>query len=301
MSNEVEIQGEPEPGSLNPELQKDAVETKARAKGWKPLAEWKGAPEDWVDAKEYVGRQKLFDRIEDLKGELGRQSSRFERDLGTITSHFEKMREADYQRAKEELKAQLKQARREDDPDREELVEEKIEQLDKEHEEAKAARAAQQPKQQSGPTPQFQEWHKENPWFQTNVEMTQEAIAIGTGYAALHPQKPQADVLAHVTARIKKLYPEAFESGEPEEKPQQRSGPEVESGNGGRKSTVSSAKKGKLTVADLDPEQREIMRVLIKRGALKYKAAKNKVTQEEQYLRDIEEYEIAENSRKARR
>lgn len=295
------IVGEEESTSQNPELQREQVETRARSKGWKPLEEWRGSPDDWVDAKEYVGRQKLFDRIDELKGEIGRQSRKFESDLGTITSHFEKMRQADYERAREELKAQLKEARRSDDPDAQEVVEAKLEKLEEDKKAADAERqqAKSAPK---GPTPEFQKWQTDNTWFGENQEMTQEAIAIGTGYAALHPELPQERVLQHVSTRMKKLYPEEFEGQEElvQQTSIKRSAPSVEGGDGRR--SVSTTKKGKgLTVADLSDEERQIMKVLLKRGALKAKAAKNKVSQEEQYLRDVEEYEAAANSRQARR
>jgi hypothetical protein len=305
MSEEAVIQGEPEGTSLSPVVQEEQIEAKARQKGWKPLEEYKGSPEDWVSAKEYVGRQKLYDRIDELKGEVGRQTSKFQRDLNTISAHFEKQREADYVKAKQAAKEELRLARREGDTEALEAAETKLDQLEEDRQKqvqaAAVAAAASRQQQAQGPTPEFTKWQEENGWFQSNREMQQEAIAIGTGYAALHPTLPQNKVLEHVSNRIKKLYPEEFE-GETQRPSTKRSGPStVESGDGGR-NTVSTKKAGKgLTVADLDAEQREVMRVLIKRGALKSRAGKNKISQEEQYLRDIEEYENAEGSRKARR
>lgn len=301
MTEEVVVQGEQEGGSLSPIVQEEQTEAKARKKGWKPETEWKGEPEDWVDAKEYLGRQKLFDRIDELKGELGRVSRQRDQDIQVITSHFEKMREADYQRAKEEVKSELKAARKEGDVDAEEAAEAKLEQLEEQRKAQKAAAAARPVQQNQGPTPEFQTWQKDNGWFGKNTEMTQEAIAIGTGYAALHPNKSQTDVLKHVSERIQKLYPEEFDVEETDSSPSRRSSSTpVESGNGGSK-PVSNKKSKSLSVADLTQGQREVMRVLIKRGALKTKAAKNKISQEEQYLRDIEEYEVAESTRQARR
>jgi hypothetical protein len=294
---EVVVEG----SSLNPEVQQEQVEVKARQKGWKPQTEWKGNPEDWVDAKEYIGRQRLFDRIDDLKGELGRQSRKFETDLGTITSHFEKMRQADYERAKNELRSQLKEARRADDVDTEEEIEQELEKLESEKKAADAERQKQKVPQQTGPTPEFQEWQSDNAWFGKDQDMTQEAIAIGTGYAAVHPDYPQSKVLEHVTARIKKLYPESFESEESVQASTKRSAPASVEGGDGRRSVSTNKKARGLTVADLNDGEREIMKVLIKRGALKTKAAKNKISQEDQYLRDLEEYEAAANARQARR
>ena len=41
----------------------DPYEDKARATGWRPLEEFEGDPETWVDAKEFLGRAPLFDKI----------------------------------------------------------------------------------------------------------------------------------------------------------------------------------------------------------------------------------------------
>ena len=46
------------------------VEATARTQGWKPKEEFTGDPALWVDAKEFVGRAPLFDKIKGQSKEL---------------------------------------------------------------------------------------------------------------------------------------------------------------------------------------------------------------------------------------
>src|SRR3990172_4739307 len=48
----------------------DSAEASARAQGWKPKEEFTGDPALWVDAKEFVGRAPLFDKIKTQSKDL---------------------------------------------------------------------------------------------------------------------------------------------------------------------------------------------------------------------------------------
>lgn len=270
----TKIEGEQDGSSQNPNLQEDKYEQAARKKGWKPEEEYSGPDEDWVPAKEFIGREKLFDKIHDLKNQLSRQSQKFEADQARIAEHFARVQETEYKRAKKELETQLADAKRAEDV---EAVEDIVGQIKEVEADAKIAK--QQVKQaQQGPTPEFLDWQKENGWFQKDAEMTTDAIAIGTAYAANNVGKSQAEVLAHVTTKIKKLYSDKFE--EPTEKKRVEDN-KVEAG---QRSRPEGKKKGQLSVGDLDEVELTVMRSLIKRGALKEVAKKNNRTQQEEYL-----------------
>src|SRR4051812_35214193 len=113
----TKIVGEEEGSSLSPQVQAEKVEEKARAKGWKPLEEFKGDEADWVPAREFIGRERLFDKIHDLKNQLSRQAQRFEQDMGRIQAHFLKVQETEYSKAKRELEGQLARAKANEDVD----------------------------------------------------------------------------------------------------------------------------------------------------------------------------------------
>lgn len=276
MANEgVQIPGEGEGASLNPELHRQAVEQKAATKGWKPLTQYDGDPADWVDAPEFLGRQRLYDTIHDLR----RDNKKFQKDLQTITKHFANMEDAAYQRALADLKQKQAQAVEDQDATAVAATTDQIVELQKKH--------TQQQAQQTNPSAEaneeFNSWREKNTWFDQNAEMREDAVSIGIGYAMRNPNKSQQEVMDYVEDRIKKSYPDKFKKVQT----QQRSAPTVESGGGNGAESSPGKKKGKLTVADLDDVERSVMNTFLKRGVLKDKAAKMKMTEQEVYLADL--------------
>lgn len=280
----IKIEGEGNSGAMNPQVVENAQVEKARTKGWRPLDEFKGDPADWVDHKEFLGREKLFDKIHDLKNQLSRQAQKFEKDMTVIQSNYAKMQEVEYARAKKDLEEQLKAAKAAGEVEAVADISEELAEVKAQEKEAKqAAKEAAQAQRQQGPTQEFIDWQKQNQWFgpEGDAEMTADAIVVGNGYARANPSKSQAEVLAYVTSRMKKMYSEKFE-GQPQEK-------KVSKVEGGGNHRPQEKKKGQLTVGDLDDTQRSVMNTLIKRGALKEIAAKNKRTQQEEYLAQLSE------------
>lgn len=277
----IVLEGEGGGSSLNPQVQSQKSEEKARSKGWRPLDEFKGEASDWVDHKEFLGREKLFDKIHDLKNQLARQSQKFESDMSRISAHFAKVQETEFKRAKLALESELKAAKAAEDVEAVAEIAGQIKEV--EADQKQAAREVRQA-QAGGPTPEFVDWQKENDWFQKDAEMTADAIAIGTGYAAANPGKSQKDVLDYTAKKVKRMYPEKFEGHD--EEPKRVESNRVE---GGGNTRPSPKKKGQLSVSDLSDMERSVMSTLIKRGALKEVAAKNKRTQQEEYLAQLAE------------
>lgn len=284
MSEELgtEVPGEGlEGSSQNPQIQEKTYVDKAKELGWRPKDQWEGDSDDWVDAKEFVGRQKLYDKIRDIKTQLHRQSQKAETDMQTVSKYIAEMREREYKRAYEQLKQDRRLALQDQDFEAVEAIEAEIDKTKEEYETRLKEAPVQKP--QAGPSPEFQAWQSENSWFSKDMELTKEAIAIGTGYAAANPHLPQEDVLTYVSDRIKKIYPEKFQ---PRKKPMESN---VESGGPQKESLQTEGRRNKLTVNDLNDTEREVMRTLIKRGVLKDVAAKNKRSQEAEYLSQIAE------------
>lgn len=287
MANEgIHVPGEQDGSSLSP------VEVKAREKGWRPQDEFRGNPDDWVDAKEFLGREKLFDKIRDLKGEVHRQQTKFDKDMEVISKHLSETEERAFEKAKKALQAQRRAALREGEPEQIEAIEADLEKL--EEDKKKALAAIPKPSASSRPTPAFVEFQEANPWFKLSErgmpanEMTEDAIAIGTGYAAANPSFSQEKVLQYVAKKVKAMYRED-EEDQNDVRPTKKEVQVESAGGGNRDQSVKASKKTKITRGDLSEDQRRIMDTLVKRGALKDKAAKNKVTQEAQYLMDLQE------------
>lgn len=278
------VPGESQEGtSQSPGVQEDKYELAARKSGWKPEEEWSGSPEDWVPAKEFIGRQKLFDKIHDLRNQLSRQASKFEQDMTKISTHFAKVQEVEYNRALKDLKNQLAAAKSAGEVDEVAEIAGQIKEVERD---VKEAKQTVKQTQSGGPTPEYIDWQKRNEsWFQKDAEMTGDAIAIGTGYAAANPNKSQTEILEYVEKKVRRIYPEKFEDGEPKGK-QRLEDNRVE---GGSNRSAPSKKKGQLTVNDLNDVERTVMQSIVKRNVLKDVAAKNKRTQQEEYLAQLSE------------
>ena len=274
----TQIPGEGEVSSLNPELHKQAQVERAQQKGWKPLEQYTGDPADWVDAAEFLGRQKLYDKLHDSR----RQITKMERDIASMAKHFTDMEEASYQRALKDLRTE--QAIAVDNQDTAAVVKVTDEIAD-----LKAKQASKVQQQQAQPqahlTEEFQQWKQDNSWFESDTEMTQDAISIGIGYAAANQGKTQEEILKHVSDRVKKIYPEKFQKkAQPK-----RGAPVVESGkeNGGEQAVAAATKKGKLTVSDLDERETATMKTFLKRGVFKDAAKKRGISEQQVYLEDL--------------
>jgi len=96
------------PGEDAGSSQSPDVETKARAKGWKPLEEYSGEPDEWIPAKEFVGRQPLYDQIHTLKREISKQGQQFQKEMAEVSQHFAKMQQVEFEKAVKQRKAMEK-------------------------------------------------------------------------------------------------------------------------------------------------------------------------------------------------
>lgn len=269
----IVVPGEGQGGSLTP------VEEQARKGGWKPQEEYSGDPDAWIPAKEFVGRQRLYDRIKSLENKITYQQGKFEKDMGIMSDHFAKMQKVEFDKAMRQLKAQKELALQDGDVRTLDAVNEEIRETEKAHEAAKQA-----PRQNDNVqiAAEFNEWRTRNTWFDQDTSLKKEAEAIGIGYAASNPGITHAQVLQYVEEKIKQYYPDKFET-----KRKQVVEQIVEAGGITPQSGTSSRKAKGLTEADLSEQEKVVMTTLIKRGALKELAAKNKVSERQQYLNDL--------------
>ena len=126
-------------------------------------------------------------------------------------------------------------------------------------------------------------WKEDNPWFDKDAELRAEAVQIGVGYIAAHNgRKSEDEVLAYVTDRVKKIFPEKFATTRTKESVDSK----VET-NGGTNRPNIGGKKSKLSISDLSDEERRVMNTFIKRGALKAAAEKNKRSEQDEYIAQL--------------
>lgn len=271
----IVVPGEEQGGSsLTP------IEAQAVKGGWKPQEEFKGNPDEWVSAKEFVGRQKLYDRIKNLDDKLVYQQSKFEKDMVQISDHIAKISKVEHDKAMRQLKAQKEIALEEGNVRALDAINDEIRDTEKAHETAKQPAIQKQTDNGAQIAREFQEWQTKNDWFQKDTGLRKEAEAIGIGYAASNPGITHAQVLEYVETKIKQYYPDKFQTRKQVEQ-------SVEAGGITSQSGTSSRKAKGLTEADLSEQETIVMKTLIKRGALKDLATKNKVSEKQQYLNDL--------------
>lgn len=243
--------------TTTPEL--SSVEQKALEMGWRPKSDFEGDEDDFIDATEFVGRKPLFEKID----HVGKELRETRKALKALQEHHTKVKEAEYQNALKQLRAEKKLALEEGDADR--LIE-----IDEQMAEAKAADVAartQIQQQAAQPHPNFVAWVGKNQWYQSDVELRSVADQIGTAYAAKNPETSPDDVLKYVEQRVRKLYPENFRN------PNKERPSAVE----GRTQTQAHEKKDGISDYPLTDEERKVMNTFVRQG----------IMTKEEYIKDL--------------
>ena len=162
-----------------------AVEVKAREMGWKPLDEFKGNPDHWRDAEEYVQRgEEVLPILRAESGKLRSELAAVRAEAAETKSLFEASQEAimelkkfhtedtkrQVDKAKRDLKAGIKAAKAEGNEDLEEELREELTTLN-------TAAAAPPPPApvvvQPKVDPDFISWRAENTdWFEIDDNKT---------------------------------------------------------------------------------------------------------------------------------
>lgn len=245
------------------ELESGAVETeqhdnddlpeeveKASRLGWKPKDEFRGDPEKWTSAKEFLKRGE--EQLPLVKAELRRMQQRYEsleKTTKNLAEHHKRTEEMAYKRAVEDLRKQRAEAISELDGHRVNEIDDKLEELRNNKPAADTQSVSEQPAF-------VNEWLAENAWVQ-DLEGQAIAEALATKIAKQHPELfGKREILEKVTEEARRKYPQLF----PElENPRRAQPAAVASG-------ASAKAKPKKTAADLPQDARDAMRDFVKRG-----------------------------------
>lgn len=169
----------------------DDIEAKAREMGWADADHFRGDPDNFVSAEEYVRRsqsvlpfvkaqnRKLEEQLAAQRAETKKLAELFAASQESITalqSFHEKNIEEAVRRTKEELTAQLVVAREEGDVAAEVAIQDQLAEL-------RAPKAAPAPTpapapQQQQLDPQFAAWLADNPWYGVDDRKTRMAMGI---------------------------------------------------------------------------------------------------------------------------
>lgn len=221
------------------------VQQEALDAGWVPKEEFNGDTEKWVDAAEFLRRGELFKKIESQSREL----KDVKRALTEMKKLHSEVREVEYKRALDALKAQKKAALEEGDADAVLAAEERIDLV-------KDQQRQLQQEQEEVPTsgeehPEFVDWKSRNSWYSSNKAMKAFADTLGADLAAegLTPQQ----VLKRVEQEVRKEFPQRFEN-------QRQSKPS------GVESPTSRGKSS--SEYQLSPEEKRIMHTFVRTGVM---------------------------------
>jgi len=257
-------------GSTDTKADKPALssmEQKALDMGWRPLDEFDGDPDDFIDAKEFVRRKPLFEKIEHQSKELKAVRVALE----NLKNHQTKVSEVAYQRAVKDLKEKQKQALVDGDVDSFYAVEEQREALEKEKQEVVKANQALTV-EVPAVNPVLDRWLDRNRWYEQKPHMRLFAEDVAMSYKGrMEPEK----ILEKVEQAVKEEFPQHFRNknkesvSSVEEASTRRT---AGSSSGGNSNSLSSFER------TLNEQEKRVMANFVRAG----------VMTKEQYLKDLQ-------------
>jgi len=245
MTEEVKVEDTGSEGTP----QFNEVEQKALEMGWRSKDNFDGPEDEFIDAKEFVRRQPLFDKI----SHQSREIKEVRKALEALKTHYTTVRETEYERAISALKKEREVAIAEGDGPRFTALDEEIKGVEKQ---ADAIKEIKEKPLVDTPTehPEFTSWKNQNRWYETTGYMRKFADDLGTELA----QKglPPAEVLKQVSQAVKKEFPQKFVNPNKADAPFTNSGA---SGSRGGSTSVESS---------LTEQERNIMNTLVRSGTI---------------------------------
>lgn len=219
----------------------------AKAQGWVPKEEYQGDPEKWRDAKEFVERGELFGKIDSM----GKELKETRKALKMLQEHHSKVKETEYKRAVDELKALQKRHLEEGNSD---AYLETTELLTDLKAEQKAREVVGESVPQQGQVdPRFVDWVAQNKWYEKDHEMREFADTVGLGYASRNPGSDPEDVLKYVASQVKTRFKEKFVNPN-------RTKPNSVEG--------ASTPRANKESFDLTDDERRVMNTFVRTGAM---------------------------------
>lgn len=229
------------------------AESRAKLMGWAPKDQWRGAPEEWIDADAFIERgesimpilrannRKLEDKVKTLE-QQNLQTQQLLREANTtLTALKDANTEIARERArakKTQLASAVRDAREEGNVEKETELQAELTDLTAELRQAELENGKEQVRQKPIQTqdftqePWFKEWHQDNPWFGQDQDRTEYAAFVAQRLARSSPELRHGAFLEKVREDVEKVL------GPTQERRQSRveGGRQQATGNGGGKS-----------------------------------------------------------------
>jgi hypothetical protein len=184
----------------------DPFTERAMELGWRPQEEWTGAPEDFIDAKEFVRRQPLFEKIDHQSKELRALKQAFD----AFKTHHSKVKEAEYNRALAALKAEKRRALSDGETERALVIEDKMEEIQEQKTQFEQEAASVPETDAATLRPEFVRWTQENTWYNSDRAMT--AYADKLGIELRNEGYSPPEILERVSREVKKEFAHKFKN-----------------------------------------------------------------------------------------
>lgn len=223
------------------ENQHSESETKAMRLGWVPKDQFKGDPEKWRPAEDFLDRAtNMLPLLQRDNEKLHRGMSRLEKRLEDQNRTFEeyqkyaeKAEERAYKRAKAELESKLDNAIQTADVAGAQQVRREIAALEEDHKTPERKSEPEKPKID----PAFQEWMEENTWFNKDPALTGYATKVFGQLEQNQSGRSPKELLAETKKKVMERFPEEFGIN-----PKRDQAASVAAPNGG---TAPAKKRGK--------------------------------------------------------
>jgi len=244
--------------TLEEKGQPSEAEQRAKAQGWVPQAEYRGNPDNWRSAEDFLA---VGDKIHAVQAERNEKMAQdltdMKRQMQAFTEHHVKVvaeaKKEAYNKAITDLKAKQREAAEDGDMAEFDRVTQEIEAKKPPKTESQDTN-----RENAQPDPEFIQWSAENQWYSSNPEMMDTANALG---ATIPTHITGRAFYDEVTKKIKALYPDKFAN-------LNRNQPNNVEGNASAGGQSSGKKKGK-TIASLPPEARKIAEDFVSQGLFK--------------------------------
>ncbi len=222
--------------SVSPE-----IEEKARKMGWTPKDEFRGDPEKWRGAAEFVDRGENMLPIMRKKAEQqDRKIADLQQTIKDFVEHSTKADKIAFERALKVLKAEQVEAVASGNADKFVEVDEKIADLHKEANEKAKIKIKDDP----GEDPEYLEWESRNGWIKKDMECAAYADSYAEFLRKTGDKRVGAEFLDEVAKGVKEKFPKKFTN------PRREQPGAVDGGGSAGRS------KGGKTFADMPAEAR---------------------------------------------
>ena len=200
---------------VNPE-----VENRAKTMGWIPKEEFKGDPEKWRPADEYVKRaDEIVPIMRSQMGKYEEQIGQYKSEIMGLKSSLDSQKktteklvkmsktisERAYDQAKKDLTKQQAQAVSDGDVEKWQALEDQKEKLEK-------PEPVEIEKEPVVDNPVFDQWHQQNDWYLKDPDLTIYANGIAAETQRQNPSMPYDQILKMTETKVKEVFANKFEN-----------------------------------------------------------------------------------------